>query len=65
MAFINDVEVFDIQHVRGQGKFAFGFVEGPLIHALRNGDWCVSFNYFHAMEFLLIATLGFSLTKLI
>ncbi|KIJ47371.1 hypothetical protein M422DRAFT_164312, partial [Sphaerobolus stellatus SS14] len=37
--FTDAVDVFDIQHVRGQGKFAFGFVEGPLIHALRNGDW--------------------------
>ena len=38
-SFTNAVDVFDIQHARGQGKFAFGFVEGPLVHALRYGDW--------------------------
>ncbi|KAF8512096.1 midasin [Hysterangium stoloniferum] len=37
--FARDVDVFDIQHVRGQGNFAFGFVEGPLVRALRNGHW--------------------------
>ncbi|KAG6889702.1 hypothetical protein C0992_004422 [Termitomyces sp. T32_za158] len=38
-AFIQDVEQFEVQHVHGKGKFAFGFVEGPLVKALRNGDW--------------------------
>jgi midasin (ATPase involved in ribosome maturation) len=27
--------------VQGKGKFAFGFVEGPLVKALRSGDWYV------------------------
>ncbi|XP_006462604.1 hypothetical protein AGABI2DRAFT_186491 [Agaricus bisporus var. bisporus H97] len=38
-AFLKDVDEFDIQHVQGKGKFAFGFVEGPLVKALRSGDW--------------------------
>ncbi|KAH6911428.1 P-loop containing nucleoside triphosphate hydrolase protein [Coprinopsis sp. MPI-PUGE-AT-0042] len=38
-AFLTHVEQFEVQHVHGQGKFAFGFVEGPLVKALRNGDW--------------------------
>ncbi|KDR82591.1 hypothetical protein GALMADRAFT_206424 [Galerina marginata CBS 339.88] len=37
--FLLDVEEFEVQHVQGKGKFAFGFVEGPLIKALRTGDW--------------------------
>ncbi|KAJ7029287.1 midasin nuclear AAA ATPase [Mycena alexandri] len=37
--FEQDVGEFDVQHVRAKGKFAFGFVEGPLIKALRSGDW--------------------------
>lgn len=41
--FERDVGEFEVQHVQGKGKFAFGFVEGPLVKALRTGDWCVSF----------------------
>ncbi|RDB14764.1 Midasin [Hypsizygus marmoreus] len=37
--FVRDVEEFEVQHVHGKGKFAFGFVEGPLVKALRSGDW--------------------------
>ncbi|EAU86094.2 MDN1 midasin family protein [Coprinopsis cinerea okayama7 len=37
--FLASVEQFEVQHVHGQGKFAFGFVEGPLVKALRKGDW--------------------------
>ncbi|KAI6016225.1 hypothetical protein EDC04DRAFT_2881627 [Pisolithus marmoratus] len=37
--FERDVDEFDIQHAQGQGKFAFDFVEGPLVRALRAGDW--------------------------
>lgn len=37
--FLRDVEEFEVQHVHGKGKFAFGFVEGPLVKALRSGDW--------------------------
>ena len=42
-AFLADVENFEVQHVHGKGKFAFGFVEGPLVKALRSGDWYVFF----------------------
>ncbi|KAF9220907.1 hypothetical protein BS17DRAFT_290054 [Gyrodon lividus] len=37
--FQRDVDEFDIQHAQGQGKFAFDFIEGPLVKALRSGDW--------------------------
>lgn len=42
-AFLSEVENFDVQHVHGKGKFAFGFVEGPLIKALRTGAWYVHY----------------------
>ena len=37
--FERDVHTFEIQHVQGNGKFAYGFVEGPLVKALRAGHW--------------------------
>ncbi|KAI0631943.1 midasin [Trametes polyzona] len=37
--FERDVQTFEVQHVQGKSKFAFAFVEGPLVKALRNGDW--------------------------
>ncbi|KAI0081619.1 midasin [Panus rudis PR-1116 ss-1] len=37
--FERDVRTFELQHVQGNGKFAFGFVEGPLVKALRAGHW--------------------------
>ena len=43
--FVKDVEEFEVQHVHGKSKFAFGFVEGPLIKALRSGDWYVSMSF--------------------
>lgn len=39
--FQHDVDEFDGQHAQGQGKFTFAFVEGPLVKALRSGDWYV------------------------
>ena len=39
--FEQAVDEFNVQHVLGKGKFAFGFVEGPLVKALRCGDWYV------------------------
>lgn len=39
--FERELRVFDVQHVQGKGKFAFAFVEGPLVKALRSGDWYV------------------------
>ncbi|GAW07770.1 midasin nuclear aaa atpase [Lentinula edodes] len=38
-AFERDVEVFSVQYVNSKGRLAFGFVEGPLVRALREGDW--------------------------
>ena len=40
-AFERDVQTFEVQHVQGKSKFAFAFVEGLLVKALRAGDWCV------------------------
>ncbi|KAI9443340.1 midasin [Lactarius indigo] len=37
--FEQDVLQFEAQYVTKKGKFAFGFVEGPLVKALRSGDW--------------------------
>jgi hypothetical protein len=45
VAFERDVGEFEVQHVQAQGKFAFGFVEGPLVKALRSGDWYVFENF--------------------
>lgn len=51
--FERDVRTFEVQHVQGNGKFAFGFVEGPLIKALRLGYWYVLTaqfkEYFHSL----------------
>ncbi|EPQ54547.1 P-loop containing nucleoside triphosphate hydrolase protein, partial [Gloeophyllum trabeum ATCC 11539] len=38
-AFFARVQQFDVQFVQSKGKFAFSFVEGPLVKALRSGDW--------------------------
>lgn len=45
-AFERDVEEFIIQYVSGKGRLAFGFVEGPLVQALREGNWYVIQNIF-------------------
>ncbi|CCL98515.1 uncharacterized protein FIBRA_00514 [Fibroporia radiculosa] len=37
--FERDVQVFEVQHVQDSNKFAFAFVEGLLVKALRSGDW--------------------------
>ena len=37
--FEQDVLQFETQYVTKKGKFAFGFMEGPLVKALRSGDW--------------------------
>jgi midasin len=39
ITFEADIKAFDVQHVQGKGKIAFGFVEGPLVDALRKGSW--------------------------
>jgi midasin (ATPase involved in ribosome maturation) len=38
-AFQRELDEFEVQHVQGKGKFAFGFVEGPLVKAMGSGDW--------------------------
>jgi len=40
-ALEQEVLRFEAQYITKKGKFAFGFVEGPLVRALRSGDWCV------------------------
>ncbi|PFH53375.1 hypothetical protein AMATHDRAFT_1433 [Amanita thiersii Skay4041] len=40
--FLENVNEFEVQHIHAKGKFAFGFVEGPLVKALKSGDWCVN-----------------------
>lgn len=37
--FAEEVADFDVRHVRAGGRFVFSFVEGPLVKALRKGDW--------------------------
>ena len=41
-AFEQEVLQFEVQYIAKSGKFAFGFVEGPLIRALKSGDWYVA-----------------------
>jgi len=38
-AFHRDVLDFESSHVIGNSKAVFHFVEGPLVKALREGDW--------------------------
>ncbi|KAG7088114.1 hypothetical protein E1B28_012139 [Marasmius oreades] len=38
-AFKQEVDEFNSLHVEGKGKFAFAFIEGPLVKALRAGHW--------------------------
>ncbi|KAL6308298.1 midasin [Sparassis latifolia] len=38
-SFERDVQAFEVQHVQSKSKFAFSFVEGPLVKALRSGHW--------------------------
>ncbi|KAL5604462.1 hypothetical protein BROUX41_002431 [Berkeleyomyces rouxiae] len=38
-AFSKSLDQFDMQISAGQGGFAFSFVEGNIIKAVRNGDW--------------------------
>ncbi|GAO16920.1 hypothetical protein UVI_02046410 [Ustilaginoidea virens] len=38
-SFAQNLDQFDVQVSGGSGAFAFSFVEGNLIKAVRNGDW--------------------------
>ncbi|KAK2592480.1 AAA ATPase midasin [Conoideocrella luteorostrata] len=38
-SFAQKLEQFDVQLLGGSGAFAFSFIEGNLIKAVRNGDW--------------------------
>lgn len=37
--FERDLNSFEAQHVLNKAKFAFAFVEGPLVRAIREGHW--------------------------
>lgn len=34
-----DIADFDLHHVKMKSKLVFSFVEGPLVKALRDGEW--------------------------
>ncbi|KAJ9116871.1 hypothetical protein QFC22_004528 [Naganishia vaughanmartiniae] len=34
-----DIQRFNMQHVKSTSRLVFSFVEGPLVQALRNGEW--------------------------
>lgn len=36
-----DINRFNMQHVKSTSRLVFSFVEGPLVQALRNGEWLV------------------------
>lgn len=38
-ALLEDAMDFDLLHVKSQSKLVFSFVEGPLVKALREGEW--------------------------
>ncbi|KAH8108664.1 P-loop containing nucleoside triphosphate hydrolase protein [Phellopilus nigrolimitatus] len=40
--FEADVRHFEVQHVLDKGKFAFHYVEGPLVKAIRTGAWQIN-----------------------
>ncbi|KAK0528599.1 AAA ATPase midasin [Tilletia horrida] len=37
--FEGEIDAFEAQHASKRKNFVFSFVEGPLVHALRNGHW--------------------------
>lgn len=39
LTFKEGVRHFEIQHVIDKGKFAFQYVEGPIVKAIREGAW--------------------------
>ena len=38
-ALIVEVSEFDLHHVKMNSKLVFAFVEGPLVKAMRSGEW--------------------------
>ena len=34
-----DIADFDLHHVKMKSKLVFSFVEGPMVKALRDGEW--------------------------
>ncbi|KAI0304300.1 P-loop containing nucleoside triphosphate hydrolase protein [Multifurca ochricompacta] len=42
-AFEREVLQFEAQYVTKKGKFTFSFMEGPLVKALRSGDWYAAY----------------------
>lgn len=38
-ALLEEIDSFELQYVKARGKLVFAFVEGPLVQALRCGEW--------------------------
>ena len=38
-SLLSEINDFDLYHVKGNSKLVFQFVEGPLVTALKNGEW--------------------------
>ena len=34
-----EISAFNLQHVKSTSRLVFSFVEGPLVQALRSGEW--------------------------
>jgi midasin (ATPase involved in ribosome maturation) len=37
----HEISTFNLQHVKSTSRLVFSFVEGPLVQALRSGEWYV------------------------
>lgn len=62
--FDRSVDTFEAQHITGKAKFAFAFVEGPLVKAIREGHWYVNTSLSKNNGLLTpLGCLGCSLTK--
>lgn len=40
-ALLVEVSEFDLHHVKMNSKLVFSFVEGPLVKAMKSGEWYV------------------------
>lgn len=38
-ALLVDIADFDLHHVKMKSRLVFSFVEGPLVKALKSGEW--------------------------
>lgn len=39
IAVEQEISTFNLQHVKSTSRLVFSFVEGPLVQALRSGEW--------------------------